>query len=375
MRFAAIVGQKKLKEQFIAMAADERVGHALLLYEESGFGALPMAIAFAQYLCCPHISDGDSCGSCPTCNKFQKLIHPDLHFAMPVSSTKSVPAEKKPVSDSFAAAWREAIISDPYLTEQQWYDKIGIENKSGIIGVNEAALIGRKMSMRSFEGGKKFMIIWLPERMNQEAANKLLKLIEEPPPDTFIFLVSESPENVIVTVLSRCQIFRLPPIENESLSRELVEEFDTDIEQARFWTKISGGSLSKARRLINESENSSIYDVYLATLLEGCANKDLKKVISFWEELSLRGRESQRQFCEYALEFLRRSLMTNMGSADISNTPDSSKEHITYWAAKIKPGFYPKAYDAINKALQDIDRNVNSRYIFADLSNRFFLSL
>ncbi|HBZ26471.1 MAG TPA: hypothetical protein DEO54_09615 [Rikenellaceae bacterium] len=375
MRFAAIVGQKKLKEQFIAMAADERVGHALLLYEESGFGALPMAIAFAQYLCCPNKADGDSCGSCPTCNKFQKLIHPDLHFAMPVNSTKTISADKKPVSDTFAAAWREAIISDPYLTEQQWYEKIGIENKSGIIGVNEAALIGRKMSMRSFEGGKKFMIIWLPERMNQEAANKLLKLIEEPPPDTFIFLVSESPENVIVTVLSRCQIFRLPPIESESLSMELVEEFDTDIEQARFWTKISGGSLSKARRLIKDSESSSIYDVYLATLLEGCANKDLKKVISFWEEISLKGRESQRQFCEYALEFLRRSLMTNIGSANISNTPDSAKEYITYWAAKIKPGFYPKAYEAINKALEDIDRNVNSRYIFADLGNRFFLSL
>ena len=357
------------------MASGERVGHAILFYEEEGYGALAIAIAFAQFMTCPAKSDGDSCGTCPSCNKFNKLIHPDLHFAMPVSSTKSVPAEKKPVSDSFAQEWREAVISDPYLSEQNWYDKIGIENKSGIIGVNESALIVRKLSMRAFEGGKKFMIIWLPERMNQEAANKLLKLIEEPPPDTFIFLVSQSPENVITTILSRCQVFKLPPIEQEHLAAQLIKETQIESAEALFWARISGGSLGRARVMIAEGEKSSTFDDPLTELMEGCAGKDLQRVISFWEEISALGRESQRRFCEYLLEFLRRCMVTSQGVEEISNTPYAQKGLISAWSKKIKPAFYPKAYDIVNKALEDIDRNVNSRYIFADLGNRFFLSL
>lgn len=375
MQFAAISGQNRLKEQLISMALGERVPHAILFYEDEGFGALAMAIAFAQFMTCQVRDNGDSCGTCPSCNKFNKLIHPDLHFAMPVSSTKSVPAEKKPVSDSFAQEWREAVISDPYLSEQNWYDKIGIENKSGIIGVNEAALIVRKLSMRAFEGGKKFMIIWLPERMNQEAANKLLKLIEEPPPETFIFLVSQSPENVISTILSRCQVFKVPPIEREPLAVQLVHEFEIGNEEALFWSRISGGSLGRARLLIAEGEKSSSFEDSLNDLMEGCAGKDLQRVISFWEEISVLGRESQRRFCEYLLEFLRRCMITSQGVEDISNTPHGQKEMISAWSKRIKSSFYPKAYDVVNKALEDIDRNVNSRYIFADLGNRFFLSL
>lgn len=373
MQFAEIVGQKRVKEQLVAM--EGRLSHAILFCEESGYGALALAIAFAQYLSCPSSHDGDSCGVCSVCNRFSKLIHPDLHFAMPVSSTKTVPADKKPVSDNFAAQWREAVISDPYFTEQQWYERIGVDNKSGMIGVNEATLIVRKLSLRAFEGGRKFMIIWLPERMNQEAANKLLKLIEEPPKDTFIFLVSEAPERIITTILSRCQIFRLPPVEREELIQELIQEFDVDQQDADFWAKISGGSLSRARQLIRDSEMTSAYESSLTTLLEGCASKDMKRVINFWEEISLTGRESQKRFCEYTLEFLRRALITKMGVGEISNTPSSNKESTDYWSGRINPSFYPKAYDFMNKALQDINRNVNPRYIFADLGNRFFLSL
>lgn len=357
------------------MALANRVGHAILFYEERGFGALALAVAFAQFISCPERSEGDSCGSCPTCNKFNKLIHPDLHFAMPVSSTKTVSSSGNPVSDTFAKDWREAVISDPYLSEQDWYDKIGIENKSGIIGVNEATLIVRKMNMRSFEGGKKFMIIWLPERMNQEAANKLLKLVEEPPPDTFIFMVSQSPENIISTIISRCQVFKLPPIERELLAARLEQELKIESSEAQYLARISGGSLGRARALKEEGDRSSAFDQSLKELMEGCAGKDLIRVISFWGDISMLGRESQRRFCEHLLEFLRRCMITSRGVEEISNTPYAQKELISSWSRRIKPSFYPKAYDSINKALEDIDRNVNSRYIFADLGNRFFLSL
>lgn len=375
MRFAEIVGQKRIKSQLAAMADEGRVSHAILFSEEPGYGAFPLSLAFAQYLSCNSKESGDSCGSCPSCNKFNKLIHPDLHFAMPVSTTRTFTAEKKPVSDLFAAEWREIVIRDFYFTEQDWYEHIGIENKSGIIGVNEASLISRKLSLRSFEGGKKFLIMWLPERMNQEAANKLLKLMEEPPPDTFIFLVSEAPERIIPTIISRCQIIKLTPIETDELAAELTQESDLTSEDAMFWALISGGSLSRARALIGESGKESEFYRPLNVLLDGCSNRDLKKVVAFWEEVSLMGREKQRAFCEYTMEFLRRALVTRAGTPEISNTPPAQKEFTQYWSQRLKSSFFVKAYDSLNEALADIDRNVNSKYIFADLGNRFFLSL
>lgn len=375
MQFANIAGQEKIKERLLTMYRENRIGHAVMFCEEQGYGALPLAIAFAQYISCKFRSDSDSCGSCPTCNKFNKLIHPDLHFAMPINRNKSISNEKKPVSDMFLPLWREMLLENPYFTEQEWYRKIKIENKTGNIGVAEASSIFRKLSMHSFEGGAKFMIIWLPEKMNQETANKLLKLIEEPPEGTYIFMVSESPENVITTILSRCQILRLDPIEKEVMFNELVSEFDLSDTDAKFWAKISAGSLTKAREMINDSSKTTDLDKSLSLLMDGCATKDLQKIISFWEDISQTGRENQKMFLEYTLEFLRRSLMVSNGVSEIANIPPTRVEFINYWAGKIKPTFYNRAYSLINKAIEDINRNVNSKYIFADLSNRFFLSL
>ncbi len=372
MQFASIVGQYKLKEKLVSIADNDKVGHAILFSESEGYGALSIAIAYVQYLMCQAKVGGDSCGSCAACNKISKLIHPDLHFAVPVNSTKTQPP---PVSDHFITEWREQVIANSYFSEQEWYDKIKMGNKSGLINVHEAAQITRKLNLRAFEGGKKFIIMWLPEKMNQEAANKLLKLIEEPPPETYVFMVSQSPENIIPTIISRCQLFKLAPIEREALAVELEQEFDLDREEAFFWARISGGSLSKARALITEEEKSSNFKDSVDELLESCANKDLLRIISFWEEISQMGREGQRRFCEYLLEFIRRSLITSQGVEEISNTPYSQKELISSWSKRINPEFYTRAYDEVNRALEDIDKNVNSRYIFADLSNRFFLYL
>ncbi|MFA6335070.1 MAG: hypothetical protein WCX48_05860 [Bacteroidales bacterium] len=375
MKFASIVGQQKLKSQLVNLSVDGRVSHAMLFCEDQGYGALPLAIAFAQYNSCPNKDEHDSCGSCPTCNKFQKLIHPDLHFAFPVNNTKKITSDKKPVSDHFIDMWRTSVIEDPYVTEQDWYDKIGVENKLGLIGVNEANLILKKLSLRSFEGGDKYMIVWLPERMNQEAANKLLKLIEEPPAGTYIFFITQAPEKIIPTILSRCQIIRVPPLDIKELGNKLALEFSISAEDGCVWAKISGGSISTARALVKDSIDISANQGLLLRLMEGCMEKDMVSVISVWEEIAASGREKQKQFCQYTLEFIRRVYMESLGVKEVSNTPDSQRKIIMQWAKRIKPTFYSKGYDAINVALADIDRNVNSKYIFSDLSNRFFLSL
>ena len=346
MRFSEIKGQDNFIGRLIKLVEEDRVGHSVLFHEESGAGGMSLAVAFAQYLSCSNRSSVDSCGTCPSCNKFQKLIHPDLHFALPVTSTKSISADKKPVSDMFISKWREIFLSNHYVTEQEWYEGIEVENKSGIIGVNEASAIIKKLSLRSFEGGAKFMIVWLPERMNQEAANKLLKLVEEPPAGTYIFFVSQAPERVILTILSRCQIFKLDPINRE-----------------RDRMKSEPGSLNEAFR------------EKLNTLLKGCVQKDLRTVISFWEELSFEGRERQKGFCLYALEFIRMAYMHSLNMRQISYTPTIAEENVAEWSVKFKPAFYEKVYDILNQAIKDVDRNVNAKYIFADMANRFFLSL
>jgi DNA polymerase III, gamma/tau subunits len=348
MRFSEIEGQKNFIGQLNKLAEEGRVGHSILFHEEAGAGGVSVAIAFAQFLACPNKSNGDSCGGCPSCNKFQKLIHPDLHFAMPVTSTKTISADKKPISDMFLNKWRELLLLNPYLTEQEWYEGIEVENKSGMIGVNEATAIIKKLSLRSFEGGAKFMIIWLPERMNQEAANKLLKLIEEPPLGTYLFFVSQAPEKVILTILSRCQIFKLSPIGREQIVKKNESEFGT---------------------------NNEVFRERINLFLGGCANKDLQAVICFWEEIAFEGRERQRSFCRYMLEFLRMAYMKSLHMEQISDTSPHMTADVVKWAGIFKPGFYEKGYNIVNDAIKDIDRNVNGKYIFADMANRFFLSL
>ncbi|MGE0091474.1 MAG: ATP-binding protein [Bacteroidales bacterium] len=375
MQFTQVVGQSMAKERLVTMFKDNKLSHAVMLCEKPGYGALPLVLSFISYMLCPNRSANDSCGSCPVCNRTGKMIHPDIHFVMPVNTTKTISSDKKPVSDTFLQEWREIIIKDPYFTEQDWYNKIGIENKVGNIGVNEANLIIKKMGLMSYEGGDKFMFVWLPEKMNQEAANKLLKFIEEPSEGTYIFMITHAPEKIIPTILSRCQIVRIPPIGLDELSGELMEEFDLSGDEATFFARISGGSLVRARELMFDTQIMQQHDIQLGSLLEGCASKDLSKVIEFWEEISATNRDNQKMFLEYALEFVRMALMLSKGLPEIANVPPSKMKQLLYWSEKLKPSFYGKAYDILNQALEDVSRNVNSKYIFADLGNRFFLSL
>jgi DNA polymerase III subunit delta' len=375
MKFSDITGHNELKSKLIKLSDEGRVSHAVLFCEEPGYGALPLALAFAQYNSCKNKVNNDSCGVCPTCNKMQKFIHPDMHFAVPVNSTKKITADKKPVTDYFIDQWRKVLTENQYITEQEWYDEIGVENKQGIISVSEAGQILKKLSFRSFEGGDKYMIVWLPERMNQDAANKLLKIIEEPPAGTYIFFISQSPERIISTIISRCQVIRVTPIEENELAGRLRNEYDILEEESLFWARISGGSLSKVREMINSDKEVSDDHVLLIKLLEACSVKDMSKVIPVWESIAALGRERQKRFCSYSLEFIRQVYMVSLGLTAISNIPVHRKESTAAWAQKFKPSFYQRSYDALNGAIRDIERNVNSKYIFADMSNRFFLSL
>ena len=373
MRFSDVIGLENIKSELAGIANSGRIPHAMLFTEDAGSGALPLLLSFIQYISCKNRADGDSCGKCPSCSKISKMVHPDLHFVFPVSATSS--GGSKQTSDNFISVWRSAILNNPYITEQQFNEACGVENKLGRISVAEASSIFKKLTMTSFEGGNKYMVIWLPERMNQETSNKLLKLLEEPPANTYLFLVSQSPERVLLTIQSRCRLLRVPPIDPSSLALYLKNSFSFNEDEALLWARISGGSLSKATSLISESLEHSKNDELAEMLINSSLSKDLIGVIRVWEEVAQFTRESQLGFCRTLLESIRRIYMLSMGADDVSFIPGMRREIYTQWAKKVNPTFFQRGADLVNGAMADIERNVNPKYIFADLGNRFFLTL
>ena len=349
MRFADVIGDKGLKERLIRMVEHKRLSHAILFREEPHGGGLAFALALGQYVNCRHRSDGDSCGICPTCNQFQKLIHPDLHFAFPVNSSRDVAESQKgrPISDHFLDNWRELVLNDPYFTEQDLYDAIGIDNKSGNISVHEARRIIERLQLRSFEADYKVMVIWLPEKMNHECSNKLLKLLEEPPTGTLFLLVSQAPEKLLATIRSRCQLIEIPPMSAEQHQSKPQEPLQEPVE----------------------------YRDMLTGLIEAGISKKLIDTFAIWEALSDMGREKQKEFCIYSEKFIRKIYMTSQGLEQIAGIFDQEKSQIRDLASRIKPDFYEKALSAFDRTISAIESNTNSKLTFCDLSNRLLLYL
>ena len=249
MLFKNVIGQTELKKDFIQEIKHGKIAHAQLFMGQLGFGGLPLALAFTQYLFCKNPSDEDSCGVCPSCLKVQDLQHPDVHFVYPV-----VQAISK-VSDSFLEDWRTQIKEEPYFDAYTWTKRIDSKERKPIIGTEESKEIIRKLNLKSYEGGYKVMLIWLPEAMNAECSNKLLKILEEPPKNTLFLLVSENPSQLLATIQSRTQFVRIPKIESDFLTRELSERFKLDKTQAESITAFSEGNFIQACDFLNASDD------------------------------------------------------------------------------------------------------------------------
>jgi DNA polymerase III, gamma/tau subunits len=348
MRFSDIIGNEELKGILTSMVDRDRLPHAILLTEGGAWGAIAFAIALSQYVNCEDRSGGDSCGVCNSCHKIGKLIHPDLHFAFPVNASNDLSdSEKKaPISDYFLKSWRELVLENPYFTEQDLYDVIGIDKKSGNISVHEAKRIFEKLSLRAFESDWKTMIIWLPEKMNSEASNKLLKLLEEPPQGTLFILVSHAPEKLLSTIRSRCQMISLKP-----LSRS---------EQAQSNTA---------------PEVNPEFQEIICSMLEAGLAKKLSDTLPIWEMLSDFGREKQKDFCIYAENFIRKIYMVASSLEEIADVAEEERDIILSLASRIKPSFYEKGFSVFEKAIPAIEGNVNSKLVFCDLCNRILIYL
>lgn len=375
MRFSDITGNEDVKKALVSMADSGRLAHAMLLYENEGCGALALALAYVQYLNCPDRHDGDSCGVCPTCNRISKLIYQDLHFVFPVNTGSRVPTSR-PVSEDYLQYWRTLVQKNPYFLESQLYEALGIEGKSGNIAVAEARSILEKLSLTSVEDGYKTVLIWLPERMNAETANRLLKIVEEPPEKTIFIFITHAPEKVLQTISSRCQSFRVLPSSRQEVETVLEDRFGISHDDASAVAGISGGSVGVALRDAAASGEYSAFMDLFADLIRAAHEKNLTGVLEVSEQLSsLDSREKQKQFCIYAGECVRKIYMLQRDMAGIANIRPGEKEFFISAAGWCAPAFCERLLAQLDRSVALIERNVNAKIVFCDLADRIFLSI
>ena len=293
MRFADVIGNAEVARTLANMADSGRVAHAMLMYENEGCGALALALAYVQYLNCSNPSGGDSCGECPSCRQMSKLIHPDVHFVFPVNKGPKT-SDDKPTSESYIKYWRELAVADPYFTESDLQKAIGIESKNGLIAVAEAKSIINKLSLTAVGDGYKAVIFYLPEKMNQETANRLLKMVEEPPVQTLFIFITHAPEKVLQTIFSRCQSVRVMPLTKEEAARV------------------------NALKPQSEDSDADVFQELFYDLMNSIVSRDLMAALECGEAVAaLDSREKQKAFCAYAGDCMRKIFMIQQNMPQI----------------------------------------------------------
>jgi DNA polymerase-3 subunit delta' len=372
MQFRDIIGQETEKNQLRTAVREGRIAHAQLFAGPSGVGKLALAIAYAQYLACPHRTEEDSCGVCPTCLQYAKLQHPDLHFAFPI-----VKSDEGDTCDAFAEKWRGIVSEHKYFDLDDWYRVMGVETKQGMIYEKESSEILRKLSLKSFSGGYKIMIIWQPEKMNTTCANKLLKLLEEPPTMTLFLLVSEAPEQLLSTIISRTQEVRVPRLSEEEIAHGLQNEYTwLGQEEAHNIAHMANGSYLTALKMMNETEeNQGYFDDFVALMRNAWLvgqkkNYDALLKLRQWSQDmadSKVGREKQKAFLQYAQRQVRENYIYNLHHPEMNYQTQREQEFSTKFAPFIHDGNVEKMMEELSKAEQQITLNGNAKIIFFDL--------
>ncbi|GAA4268760.1 ATP-binding protein [Hyunsoonleella aestuarii] len=372
MLFTDILGQNHIKAHLTKSADNGRIPHAQLFVGPEGCGALPMAIAYAQYILCNNI-DGDNGTGNESCNlKFNNFSHPDLHFAFPVVTSNK--AKRHPVSNHYIEEWRQLLNEQPYGNLFDWYKLLGVENKQGQIGVDEALEIVKSLSLKSYEGGYKVMIIWMAEKMNSACANKLLKLIEEPPNKTIFILIAEEEEQIINTIRSRCQILHFPRLSEDVIKEGLIKDYSLDATVAQKIAHQANGNYNKACDLVyHDSEDLQFEEWFVFWIRSAFKAKGNKKaihdLISWSEDIAKTGRETQKQFLHFCINFIRQALLLNYGAEDLVYLEPKSKNFkLENFAPFIHNNNILDISEEIQNAIYHIERNGNSKIILTDLS-------
>lgn len=372
MLFSEILGQEHLKNHLTQSVDNGRISHAQLFVGPEGSGTLPLAIAYAQYILCVN-TKGENSGGNESCNlKFKNISHPDLHFAFPVATNDKV--KSHPVSSYFMEEWRQLLKEQPYGNLFDWYQVLGVDNKQGQIGVDEAQDIVKSLSLKSYEGGYKIMLIWMAEKMNTSAANKLLKLIEEPPNKTVFILIAEDEEQIISTIRSRCQILHFPPLAEVVIKNALIKNYQLEASIATKIAHQANGNYNKACDLVYQDSEDIQFEewfvFWIRSAFKAKGNKSaIHDLISWSEEIAKTGRETQKQFLLFCIDFFRQALLYNYNATELVFIETKTKNFkLENFAPYVNEANILDISDELQNAIYHIERNGNAKIILTDLS-------
>ena len=373
MLFKDVLGLSHLKNHLTSSADAGRIPHAQLFVGPEGSGTLPMALAYSQYLICGNLN-GENEGGNESCNlKFSSFAHPDIHFAFPVANTEQ--AKSHAVSDHFMKEWRTFVKEQPYGNLFDWYRLIDIEKKQGQIGVDEAKDIVKKLSLKSYEGGFKVMVVWMAEKLNTAASNKLLKLIEEPPEKTVFLLLCQDEEQILQTIRSRCQILHFPPLAEDVIAAELIKK-GASHQEAMQIAHEANGNFNKALDLLNKDSEDLVFEKWfiqwVRSAFKAKGNKAAIHELLLWsEELSKTGRETQKKFLHYCIMVMRQAMLMNYGVHELAYMKmHSDGFQLKKFAPFVHENNILEITEELEEAIFHIERNGNAKIIFTDLSIR-----
>ena len=373
MYFKDIVGQEEAKSRLIKEAKEGKIAHAKLFCGIEGIGKLPLAIAYARYLSCQNPTEDDACGTCPNCVKYNKLAHPDLHFVFPIIKKKN--KSKEPVCDEYIAEWRELISSTPYFNLNMWLKEMGAENQQALIYAKESDEILKKLSLKSSQGGYKIMIIWLPEKMNKECSNKILKLLEEPPQQTLFFLVSEEPESLLTTIQSRTQRFNLYGIEEDSIRDALIRRYGLNEKDAHDIAHRSEGNFLKALENIHLNEENQLFFELFVSLMRLSYQRKVREMKLWSESLAGMGRERQKHFLSFCQRMIRENFIYNFHQPGITYLSMEEQNFSNRFAPFINEANVIGIMNELNEAQRHIEQNVNAKMVFFDFALKMIVLL
>lgn len=366
MLFSDIPGHQQIKKQLTGTVRDQRISHAQMFLGPEGSGKLALAIAYAQYINCQNRTDDDACGYCLSCKKYNKLIHPDLHFIYPVATTKKV--DKKPTSGQFISEWRELLLNRHYHPGLlQWYETIGIENKQGIINADDCNNIIQTLNYKSYESDYKVMIIWMVERLYHKTAPKLLKILEEPPDRTLFILLAENHDQIINTILSRTQIIKISKYSDKAVGGFIRENFAKESNEWKTIINLANGNLKEAINLSTTGVDDDNFHAF-REWMRLCFKGDYKALYDFVSKISKIGREKQKSLLQYGLEIVRHSLLNKYGKKELIRLDGDELSFLDKFSKFIHTGNAAEFTNLFNEVLYHIERNGNASIVFMDAS-------
>lgn len=361
MQFKEIIGQDAVKQHLLQTVTENRVSHAQLFLSPQGSGALPLAIAYAQYINCVEKTADDSCGTCSSCRKYERLIHPDLHFSYPFFASKDVK-----IATDVLEEWRSMVLENNYFDLDIWRSKLSADNKQANINIAECHDIIKKLSYKAFEAETKVLVMWLPEFLDREG-NALLKIIEEPPANTLFILVAQNQEQILSTILSRTQIIKIPKLEDSTVKQYLIDKANLSENQAEEYSFLADGNLIEANALLNDEANNNA-GYFSEWLRMGYGNR-VPDMMAFTETAASWGRENQKNFLKYGINFLRECGLLLSGADALVKLPPQHFEVAKKLSANVlNMAMIEALINEFEKAHYHIERNANPKILFLDVS-------